>query len=244
MDPKLSALIELQSVLSTQREIEREYEEIPRRREQILSYIQSLKAEAKTAEEQFKKHEVEQKTREMELQEGQSMRVKKEAQLLSLKTNKEYQATLSEIEALDRKNSRLEEKIIELMDLVEKERTILKDKQKELTEKETEFHRELEGLIEREKSLSERVEKAGAEVKLVLNKVDKNLYRRFLRVFDGKQGVAIAIANGGHCGACNIRLTARLIQLAKRGQDIVICEGCSRFLYWDHSLDDDQPVSL
>lgn len=244
MDPKLSALIELQEALSTQRKIERDYEEIPKRRGQILSYLENLKTEAKLIGDNFKHHEIEQKNRELELQEGQGARVKKEAQLHSIKSNKEYQATLTEIESLDRKNSRLEEKIIELMEQVEKERVLFKEKQKDLAVKEAELQRELEELDKRDKGLSARVAEARAAAETISSRIDPELYRRFVRIFDGKQGVAMATANGGYCGACNIRLTARLMQLTKRGQDLVMCEGCSRFLYWDHSLDEDAQVSL
>ncbi len=244
MDPRLSSLLDLQKVLSEQREIENEYNIIPQKREQLLSFINNLKSEAKYAEEQFKRHEVEQKNCELELQHGQETRVKKEAQLHSIKTNKEYQATLAEIESLDRKNQRIEEKLLELLDLVEKERQTFTEKKKELEEKEAVFQQELKELEEREKTLNERLQKAKAATEEVSQKVNPDLYRRFVRIFRNKNGVAVATANGGHCGACNIKLTPRTLQMAKRGQDIVVCEGCSRFLYWDHSLEEDQIASL
>ncbi|MEW6238358.1 MAG: hypothetical protein AB1656_23480 [Candidatus Omnitrophota bacterium] len=226
--------------MSIQRELELQYQEIPRRREEILFCINNLREEAKAAEERFKHHEVEQKTRELELQQNQALRVKKEAQLLSIKNNKEYQATLAEIEGIDRKNARGEEKMIELMDQIEKERQALKQKRMELEEKETKFHSELNELDQKEKGLGGKVESARSKAESVIENVDPNLYRRFKIIFDSKGGKALATANGGYCGACNIRLTPRLIQLTTRGQDIVICEGCSRFLYWDHSLDEDR----
>ncbi len=244
MDPRLSSLLELQEEMSIQKELEEEYEEIPRRRKEINECLDNLKAEAKAAEKRFKQHEVEQKTRELELQENQETRVKKEAQLLSIKTNKEYQATLAEIESLDRKNARHEERLLELMDEIEKERQNLEKTRKALEEKEAHFNEELEELDKKEASLNDRVEEARTKTQEVINQVDPNLYRRFKMIFDGKNGVAVATANSEHCGACNMKLTPRLVQLAKRGQDIVICEGCSRFLYWDHSLDEDQITEL
>ena len=244
MDPRLSKVLELQRVLSVQRDTQLEYEKIPKRRDQILSYIQNLKEEANAAEERFIKHEIEQKNFELELQQGQETRVKKEAQLLSIKNNKEYQATLSEIETLDRKNSRAEEKLIELMDLVEKERKILAEKKQELKDKESGFQQELDELDKQEKASTAQLNEAKTKADEVGELVPPDLYQRFVRVFESKGGVAIATANGGHCGVCNIRLTPRLIQLTKRGQDIVFCEGCARFLYWDASLEEDRLDTL
>ncbi|RJP34956.1 MAG: hypothetical protein C4527_01420 [Candidatus Omnitrophota bacterium] len=244
MDPRLTTLLELQKVLSEQQEIENEYKVIPNKRNQLLSFINNLKEETKLAEHKFKQHEVEQKNCELELQQGQETRVKKEAQLLTIKTNKEYQATLSEIDALDRKNTRNDEKLLELIELVEKEREIYHEKKKEFEEKESKFHNELNELEEREKGLAARLEKAKSKTQTVAQNVNPDLYRRFIRVFQGKQGVAVATANGGHCSACSIKLTPRTLQMARRSQDIVVCEGCSRFLYWDAALEEDQSVSL
>lgn len=244
MDPRLTSLLELQRVLSEQRGLEMQYEGIPKRQNEIQSFLKNLEEEAKAAEERFKKREVEQKSVELELQEGQSNRVKKEAQLMTIKNNKEYQATLAEIESLDRRNTRNEERIIELMDSLENERKILQEKKKELEERRSQFQNELTELGERERGLNGKVEEARKNTEKIQARVDPILYQRFVRVFNGKQGIAVATANGGHCGACNIRLTPRLVQLARRSQDIVICEGCQRFLYWDRSLEEDQLGSL
>ena len=244
MDPRLCSLLELQRALSAQRELEREYLGIPRRREEILTYLNHLKEEAGRAEERYKKYEVEQRAVELEIQEGQSARVKKEAQLLTIKNNKEYQATVAEIETLDRRNSRSEERLIEEMDRVEKERKLFEQKRKEMEERESALQSELAELEEREKGMTARVDEAREGTEQLRHKIQPELYNRFIRVFDGKQGLAVATANGSHCSACNIRLTPRLVQLAKRGQDIVVCEGCQRFLYWDHSLDENQLSSL
>lgn len=244
MDPRLTSLLELQRVLSAQRELEQQYEEIPKRQDEIQSFLKNLEEEAKAAEQRFKQHEIDQKTLELDLQESQDARVKKEAQLMTIKNNKEYQATLAEIESLDRRNARNEERLIELMDAVEKQRKILDEKKKELEERRITFQSELTELSEREKGLNGKVEAARQETDRIKNRVDPTLYQRFVRVFHGKHGIAVATANGGHCGACSIRLTPRLVQLARRGQDIVVCEGCQRFLYWDHSLDEDQLGTL
>ncbi len=244
MDPRLCSLLELQRALSAQRELEKEYQEIPRRRQEILTYLNNLKEEALRAEERYKKYEVEQRTVELEIQEGQSARVKKEAQLLTIKNNKEYQATLAEIESLDRRNARSEERLIEVMERVEKERKLFEEKRKEREEREISFQSELQELEVREQGLGARVDEARKVTEKLRITIQPELYNRFIRVFNGKQGVAVATANGNHCSACNIRLTPRLVQLAKRGQDIVVCEGCQRFLYWDHSLDEDHLSTL
>jgi len=244
MDPRLASILELQEAMATQKEIEDDYEEIPKRRNEIQSTLGSIQQEIEEVQERLKKHEVEQKSTDMELQQGQESRVKKEAQLFSIKSPKELQAVQSEIENLDRKNSRLEEKSLELIDKIEAEKKALKEKKEELDKKEKEFEKEQKELDEREQGLSTQLEEAQNNTQEIANRLAPNLYQKFMRVFKGRNGVAVASANEGYCGACNVQLTPRLIQMAKRGQDIVQCEGCSRFLYWDTSLEEDDLESL
>ncbi len=244
MDPRLTSLLELQEAMSEQKELEDEFNHIPKRRNEILSIINNLKQEAQDLEESIKSNEIEQKNRELELQENQSLRVKKEAQLHSIKSEKEYNATISEIENLDRKNARSEEIMLEMMDKIENEKKQLTEKKQEIENAETKYQEELKSLDEKESTLAHRVEQAQAKSNDIINQIDPNLYRRFKMVFDAKGGVALASANDGHCGMCSMKLTPRLVHLAKRGQDIVVCEGCSRFLYWDNSLEEDQVTEL
>lgn len=240
MDPRLSSIIELQDVLTEQREIEKEYNEIPRRRQEIQDELQKLEQQVQEAEERYKANEVERSNADLELQKGQESRVRKESQLHTIKNEREYKATLSEIENLDRKNGRLEERILQLMEQLEKDKQFIEEKKQELEKKKEVHQKELDELDEREKELSPRMEEAKAAVDEVSKNMQPDLYNRFLRVFNAMNGQAIAHANEGHCGGCSIQLTPRIMQVAKRGQDIVQCEGCSRFLYWDTSLDEEQ----
>lgn len=240
MDPRLTSLLDLQEALSAQRELELEYQEIPARKNEIQGILSSLETDIQEAESRLQANQLEHKAKELELKENQESRVKKEAQILSVKNTKEQDAINHEIDSLDKKNGRLEERIIELMELIEKDTKLIEEKKEALTQKTEGFKNELDRLTKAEGSLLSQVEEAKAATQEVIPQINVALYRRFQKIFDSKNGIALTTANGGYCGACNIRLTPRTMQLAKRGQDIVVCEGCSRFLYWDESLEEDE----
>lgn len=233
MDPRLGLLLELQEVYSEQKLIEDDYDVIPKRRNEIESMLTRIKEEGEAAAETCRELEIEQKTRELELQTNQESRVRKEAQLLTIKNEKEYEATMAEIESLDRKNSRHESRLLEIMEGIETQTKTKEEKEQEFTQKTDQFKDELEKLAEREKGLSERLEAAKKITHSVADKMSPDLLQRFLRIFKSKQGMAVVPANNGHCGGCNIVLTPRLMQLVRRGQDLVQCESCQRFLYWE-----------
>lgn len=232
MDPRLSAIIELQDVLAVQRSIEKEYNEIPKRRSEIEETLQALRDQIQQAEERLKANEIERSTSDLDLKKAQELRVRKESQLQTIKNDKEYQATTTEIANLDKRNNRLEERLIELMELIENDQKVIEEKKKALAEKELSFQDELTALDKEEKSLSPRMEEAKTAVDKITVTIPNDLASKFKIIFNGKSGIAIASANTGFCSVCNIRLTPRIMQLAKRSQDLVHCEGCSRFLYW------------
>lgn len=232
MDPRLSAIIELQDVLGEQREIELEYSSIPKRRNEIDEELQTVRTKIEKAENRLKENEVERSTSDLDLKKAQELRVRKESQLQTIKSDKEYQATTAEIANLDKRNSRLEERIIELMEQIEADQKVIEELNVKLKEKEDSYKDELKALDEEEKSLSPRMNEAKSAVEAIQENISPDLISKFKVIFQGKNGVAIASANEGFCSVCNIRLTPRIMQLAKRSQDLVHCEGCSRFLYW------------
>ena len=244
MDPRLSAIIELQRALSEQRSIDQEYDEIPKRHEEIQRSIHQLEEDALAVEQDLRQKDLERINVELDFKKGQEVRVRKESQLHTIKNDKEYKATIAEIENLDRKNTRLEEKLIELMDAIEKDHASLADKKREREEKIAEYDQEKIRLKEQEDGMAQRLEQAKAVVAEVVQLVQPELYRRFLLVFNSKRGQAIATANEGFCSACNMQLTPRIMQVVRRGQDIIQCEGCRRFLYWDHSSEEEQLGAL
>ncbi|MDP8245628.1 MAG: hypothetical protein P9L94_16205 [Candidatus Hinthialibacter antarcticus] len=244
MDPRLSQLLVLQETLSEQREIESEYDIIPKRRQEIEGLFGALEDAVEAAKTKIQECETEQKTRELDLSSNQDKRVKKEAQLLSIKNKKEYDATLGEIEALDKKNQRIETRMLELMESVEKANKTIEEKTAELDLKKSQFSGELGALEDRASEMNSSIEEAKSASQEVVDKVNPSLYQRFIRVFNSRNGLAVVPANNGHCGGCSVRLTPRIIQLVKRGQDVVQCEACHRFLVWesDELIDDDQAL--
>lgn len=244
MDPRLSLLLELQSVHSEQKEIEDDYQVVPKRRQEIENLLSSIEQTKDEAEKRVTEQEKELHDRELDLKSNQETRAKKEAQLMTIKNEREYQASLAEIESLDRKNARNETRIVELMEGIEKDKKLVENKNEELDQKREQFKEELERLKERESHLLERLEEAKSTTKSVAEKISPDIYQRFIRIYNTRGGLAVVPANTGHCGGCNIKLTPRLMQLVSRGQDLVQCECCNRFLYWEQKQEIDDLSEL
>ena len=58
----------------------------------------------------------------------------------------------------------------------------------------------------------------------------KNLYDAIIQK---KQGLALVKVNGEICGACQLQLRAQLMNEIRMAQSLILCENCSRILYFE-----------
>src|SRR6266480_1853787 len=111
MLPELEALLQLQRYDAQLMEIQRKRDDIPRRREALKLALDRAKSSHEHAKKELERARLDRRAQEIEV--IQSEGVKLERQLLDVKTNKEYQAMLSEIQALKSKRSDRETLILE-----------------------------------------------------------------------------------------------------------------------------------
>ena len=72
------------------------------------------------------------------------------------------------------------------------------------------------------------------------NKISKEMPERTRKLFDklykGRNGLALAKANGGDCGGCHMQIPPQIINDIKRLNALITCDSCGRILYWDTSI--------
>ncbi|HPA47987.1 MAG TPA: hypothetical protein PK395_19640, partial [bacterium] len=130
------------------------------------------------------------------------------------------------------------EEILILLDTVEDEKRVLQERRDESKAHESRLKMTLDGLQKRSAEIDAELTVAAQGADAVAKNVNPDLLARFQRIFDAKDGVALTPGNGDYCHSCQVHLTPHVVQVVKRGQDFVLCEGCSRFLYWDSELGD------
>jgi hypothetical protein len=143
---------------------------------------------------------------------------------------KELEAAQHEIEALGRQRSRLDEKILILMDEVEVRRieeaqakVVRENAEKALAEKQTAYKASARVLAEKAKKLTaERAERA----KLV----PEPLLKRYETIRAHKQGIGIARILEDQCGGCHTTLPSNLVRSVRDTDRIETCENCGRLL--------------
>jgi hypothetical protein len=160
---------------------------------------------------------------------------KSQDKLLAVKTNKEYQAALKEIENLKQANNDLETEILICMEKAD----VLS---RTLQEKESEHRKLVQEYENKKKSLEEALGKADMELKRQqvvrekkLEKIQTDLLRVYEMLREKRQGLAVVAVRGGLCSGCNINIPPQQSLEIRRNNSIERCLFCNRILFFEET---------
>ena len=232
MNSELRILIRFQDLNLKIGELEGRTQRIP---EEIEALNQTLEGSRQTIAEKERLVEEEQaRQRELDLEVG-SLRdklSKYKTQLMDVKTNKEYQAMLHEIEGAEREIEAKEDQILEGMMAIE-------EREKVVQRLQTEYEKEENEILSKQRKLEGFAAQAESEI-LVLQKergqlegeMPEELTQQYQKIASVRNGVALAEARDQSCQGCHVKLRPQLFTEIRTNQRIITCENCNRFLYY------------
>ncbi len=171
------------------------------------------------------------KDAELELAGKEEVTKKFQAQLYSLKTNKEYNTMLAQIQDSKADASRVEDKILEIMDKTESSNKNFEEAKKQLAEEEKIFNTEKKRVDDRLKEIENKISQLDVQRKQILPELDKKILSQYNRILENRQGLAIVEAKNNTCMGCNMFVPAQAHNLIKMYDRIVTCEVCNRILF-------------
>ena len=230
MLPELDALLELQRQDSRLMEAKRLRDAIPKRREALSEAVVGAKTALELAKKELEQVRLARRGIEKEVETIAAEGRKLEGQLHAIKTNKEYQALLHEIELLKNKRSDQETKILESFDREEKFSAAVSAGEKRVIAEEAKRKEGEETLAREAAELDQRIHSLSADRDAVKPRVPAPLLSRYDRLASARDGVAVAEVKKGACGACFKGLTPHALQEARKGDQIQICESCGRIM--------------
>jgi len=232
---QLSLLIEIQKIDSDIKDLFLKKKELPEKIVKIDQEFQRLSdttQQEKSALENINKIH---RDKEAEFKQGTEKLKRTKDRLLEVKTNKEYQAMLKEIETIEQKNSQIEDEIIILLDKIE----ALKNHLKKVDE-EFEFYRQQH---ENERTNAqeelELIDKKFLFCQEKLNDVMKELHPELLRKYEmikgRNNGLAVVSVRKGICDGCHMNIRPQLYNDLQKFDQILACPNCQRIIYWDET---------
>jgi len=231
---KIERLVVLQAIDLRVQEMEREKGEIPQS-------IASLEEELRKEEEKFlaEKAEMEKlgkerRHKEKDLEEETDKVKKAESKVFEIKTNKEYQAVLKEIESAKKLNRQREEEILEILEKLEQGQKRITGAEKELEEKRKEMQRQVSELKQKEASFEQEMAGEVRQKEEQEKEIPAELLSKYRMLAGKRQGIAVARVVQGVCQACHMNLRPQLYNELQRQETLIICPNCSRILFWDN----------
>jgi len=228
--PELDALLELQRQDTRLMEAKRLRDSIPKRREALSEAVVGAKAALELAKKELEQIRLARRGVEKEVETVAAEGRKLEGQLHAIKTNKEYQALLHEIELLKSKRSDQETKILESFDREEKLAAAVSTAERRVQAEEARRKEGEETLAREAAELEQRIHSLSQDRDAVKPRVPAPLLSRYDRLLSALNGVAVAEVKKGACGACFKGLTPHALQEARKGDQIQICESCGRIM--------------
>jgi predicted nucleic acid-binding Zn-ribbon protein len=168
---------------------------------------------------------------DLEVHEAQADKIK--SRLSELKTNKEYQAHLFEIELSNKKRGEFEEKILVCMEKIDQLQRTAKETQEKVKAMETVFAKEKTVLDKQDRTLAAELAQLEAQQREASTRVEKSLLVRYNQIKSARKDQALAVVRGGICAGCRLQIPPQLIAQVKRSEDLHVCPYCRRMLYWE-----------
>jgi len=229
----IKALIEVQKIDSDIAQKAALIEAIPKKVSSVEQPLREARSLYEKAKQRYEAHVKKKKEKEGLLDEIHEKIKKLKGRTLEIKTNKEYQAHLKEIESVEREQRGIEDEVLFLMEAAD---TV----QNELKTDEAKVRSEEEKVEVFKKKLKEEVTETEQEMDVLklqreqlVRGIEGELYHLYVQLLETKKGLAVVETRDEVCQGCYMNIPPQLFVEIKKNEKIIQCPQCNRILYWN-----------
>ena len=230
---QLQQLVDLQKIDDQISEKRKIIADIPRQLDSARNELEEKKNILKVVMDEIEMLHKERKNLEQEVQSENDHMAKAKTKLPAVKTNKEYTAILTEVDAIKEKVSKIEDKELEIMEVLEIKAKEVPGVEKKCKEEDEYFNMYRQKKETEEMRLKQDLEDLEAKRKNLSSLVDTIILKRYEKIFNSREGRAVAGLRENICQGCFQQVLPQTVIEVKVGEKIHQCEGCIRFLFWE-----------
>lgn len=237
---QLELIKQLQAIDSALKNLEKAKLDFPKRINQLEKEFEKKKQSLEKGKTSFEETQKERHKKEQDLVRELERLQKSQDKLALVKTNKEYQAALKEIDDIKQHNSDVETEILLFMEKTDSLGKKVKQEEGEYQKWFQEFEKKKETLkVEFEKSNQEFQNQQALRNKCIEN-IEPDLIKKFEMIKARRQGLAVVSIQDGLCTGCNINIPPqKILEIRKSNHAIMQCPFCNRIVYFEeHKVGD------
>lgn len=199
----------------------------------LRARVDQARAAAEVAQTELHDRQARLRDLELELQSTTGKATKVEHDLYSgrIGNPKELQAMQEDLEALGRQRHRIEDEMLSLMVEIERRLEEVRTVESERDARDRELAEHIEEYAARRRMLTGESEATEKQRAALAAAADPDLLRRYERLRDRKDGIAVTEVISGICAACHMTVPEALRVAAQNSDTVHTCEECGRILY-------------
>jgi len=236
MIDQLNVLIELQEIDAAIRSRREQVSQFPGRRESLEQQSVQNKEGLDKVREALQEAQKNKRDRDRDLEAGAQKVEKLKARTSEIKTNKEYQAMLKEIETAEQENKAIEDGILVLMEKIDSATAQIAAAETQVKEREAAIQIEKKQLDEAQAALEQQLKAQEEERRKIAARIKEELLDQYQKLLNAKGGRAVVEAWDESCSGCRMRIQPQLFVNIKKNEEINTCPHCNRILYYKNAI--------
>jgi uncharacterized protein len=230
--PAVTQLLIIQDRDRKLRQLKTELKNAPLERKALEGKLTGTSSALEGAKLKSKEIEVKRKDLENQVKSLTERIQKYEHQKLGTKKNDEYQAYDHQIETLKKEIAAVEDRELELMEAAEAQKPVVANAEKEAAATKGSVERQMSDLEAKIKAIEAQQASLLADRAKLTTAVDEDLLDTYQRLFDKKDGLAVAALENEICQGCHVKAQTHIIHAVKAAKEVTTCLNCGRILYY------------
>ena len=232
MKAQLELLWELQTIDLDLKNIQEGRDRYPKELKRLDDKCQIEKERLQKEKEKVELLEKERRQKEGHLNSEQEKIKRTEGRMFEVKTNKEYQAFLTEIETIKESNSREEEGVLRLLDEIDEVKKNLSKKEKEIVLILEKIEGEKKVIQEKMARDDEGWKKQMARREALTKQLKSNYFRLYNTLKAKRRDVSVVRVKEETCQGCFLNIPPQLFIEVQKNNALIQCPHCNRILCW------------
>ncbi len=231
MEEVIKNLVALQAVDLEIRKIDEELatasDDLDSMRARVIGHKEAIaEATARIEEGEARRKEL-----EVAVEESQGMVKDRQNKLMSVQTNREYQSLLKEIDDAKAANKERDDEVVRILEEAEYIQAKLDERKEVCAREEEELAAAEKEAATREKKLNTARRKIVKERTVAAGKLDDGRLRRYERIREKREGVAVVGVRDGVCFGCYMNVPPQMYNNLLKSEALLSCPTCNRMIY-------------